>query len=304
MRVTPEKIKSKLFELQFRLGRLDTLLISYGLAHYVVSEIMGLDWVNSKLTPFGSTHDTFFKPKPKTTLEVHQQQGRLMEFADILYSLQDMEGFEDKILELTKISSKNRLQHIEDIVMELSIAKMIFKKNPKSKFIAPINAQGVRTPDLKISIPKGDVFAEIKCRRESNPTSRSWLKNNLYDAGNQLKNSPVSQKAPTGIFLRVGTYLKDSNDGNADREKITNDFFSNFTNVNFVYYLWEEWIINPDNSGGVLDKFKYFHNPDSIYPLEGTDTIIQEVNSVEMSADGNSVSYSYLGPTRNQFPKF
>ncbi len=292
-RVTSKELQSKLFELQLRHRNIDTLAAAYGLGYFLISEILGSEWTDSKLSLSGAHHGTFFKSKRLTELEMHQYQGRVMELADTLFVLQDMQGFGSKVTELSKIS-KRRSEHLEDLVIELHIAKMIFQNNKQTKFITPLKGQRIRTPDLEIPLSGGSIFADIKCRREDMPTEGKWLIKRLAEASSQLKNSPISQAAPTGIFLRVGQTLKGSTNANADGERIANKFFSNNTHVNFIQFVWENWIVNANGSGGYMISFKQFNNPKPLHQISGTDMIIKEISSSSISYDGTYLPYAYL----------
>lgn len=73
-----------------------------------------------------------------------------------------------------------------------------------------------------------------------------------------------------------------------------NEFFLNNPQVNLVELVWENWIVNPDGSGGYIIKFKKFDNPKPRYPVSGTDMLIREVSSIPISFDGTSLPYSFL----------
>lgn len=125
--VTSEKLQSKLFELQLRLGYLEALAKAFGLACFIISEILGKEWADSKLFLRG-TPGTYFKSRRLTSLEKHQYQGRVMQFADNLFILQSMQGFEFKVSEILELD-RGQKEQLEDLATELQIAKMIFNNN-------------------------------------------------------------------------------------------------------------------------------------------------------------------------------
>ena len=178
------------------------------------------------------------------------------------------------------------------MAVELQIAKLIFINNKNSRFIS--RNKSSRTPDIEIPLLDKSVFLEIKSRREDIPTDGNWLWDRLEEASSQLKNSPIAQNAPTGIFLRVGPYLKNSFNANADGERLANEFFSNNPHVNFIHLVWENWIVNSNGSGGYMIKFKQFDNPKPLHPISGTDLFIKEVSSISISYDGTYLPYAYL----------
>lgn len=145
-----------------------------------IRHFFGLDWTSRTFladAPSGQTHLTL----DLSSVEAGQRSiFRFLEFAETLFNLQEVEGFDDRI-EYMKTAD------LESSCAELNIAKFLYIHDIPFKFVIPQKQKRGEDYDIELTYPDGRVAcAEVKCRVEAAEIRPELLKNPFGLAVKQL----------------------------------------------------------------------------------------------------------------------
>jgi hypothetical protein len=118
--------------------------------------------------------------------------SRVLEFAETLFNLQNLEGFDDRIDQM-------RTGEIEAMFAEFDFARFLYVHNIKFKFVTPTGEKG-KDYDFAIEYADGrEACADAKCRLEGTEVRADTLVNSLKKA--RANNLPPDK--PGIIFVKV-----------------------------------------------------------------------------------------------------
>jgi len=120
-----------------------------------------------------------------------EQTFRVVDLAELLFNLQNIEGFDDCI-------SRMRQGVIEPTFAELDLGRMLFLSDVAFRFVKPGGKKG-DDYDIEIKLPDWPrVCADAKCKVESTEFSASTVRQALDKARKQFPNN-----LPSIIFVKV-----------------------------------------------------------------------------------------------------
>lgn len=164
---------------------------AYFLAVRIIRHFLCLGWLETHVMNKTAPTD-FFRNDCSTGERTDVHIRRVIEFAEMLWSLARIDGFDKLLLQL------NDPLGIEGTFAELEVGKLLMICGVHFRFVVP---QGTREKDydLEIFMPDGrSAFADTKCKIESTSISPSTIKTSLNKAREQLP-----PDSPGMIFLKV-----------------------------------------------------------------------------------------------------
>jgi hypothetical protein len=124
-------------------------------------------------------------------IQAEIQSFRLVDFAELLFNLQYVDGFDDCI-------RKMRDGNIEGTYAELDLGRMLYQSSIEFRFVVTSGQKGDDF-DIEISLNDGTVVcADAKCKIESTDFSERTVLNSLHDARTQFPDH-----RPSIIFMKV-----------------------------------------------------------------------------------------------------
>jgi hypothetical protein len=116
---------------------------------------------------------------------------RVIDFAEMLYNLQSIEGYDNCVAQLND-------PQLEGTLAELEVGKLLQIHGVRFRFIVPQGVSGMDY-DLEVFMPDSrSAVADTKCKIESSSTSKSTIKSQLEKARSQLPSD-----SPGMVFLKV-----------------------------------------------------------------------------------------------------
>jgi len=124
-------------------------------------------------------------------IKSEQQSFRLVDLAEILFNLQNVEGFDDCIEQM-----KNG--NIEGTYAELDLGRMLYVSDVNFCFVKPSGKKGDDF-DIEITLSDGmHVCADAKCKIEATVFSENTVLNSLEQARTQFPSD-----RPSVVFVKV-----------------------------------------------------------------------------------------------------
>jgi hypothetical protein len=155
----------------------------------VVKYYFGEEWVERHVMPNGVSG--FLRQDNQDRVRSEEQSFRVVDFAELLFNLQSVEGFDDCI-------SRMKQGVIEPTYAELDLGRMLFLSGIEFRFVKPAGERG-NDYDIEINLPDWPrVCADAKCKVESTAFSASTVRQALDKARKQF---PADR--PSIIFVKV-----------------------------------------------------------------------------------------------------
>lgn len=265
-------------------------------AREIVCFLLGHDWwVRNVWQEMGQAarRMEYLRLDMKTERAPTESVDRLISLADSLFAVQHSKGFDFKLDELRAMSPEQPNVVLEDIAIELEVAKLLVRSGHEIEFVEPKKDQRGQDFDLRLTLRTGEnANVEIKCKREETPVNAKSLRNSLRDLRGQLP------KGIAGVgFVRL-PYEWVADDGFADEVRsVLEGFFRNTGRVNAVVFVWEEWLDLGDGALARAQKFRIELNPNPACPLDALATILPAL--IEFHVDDAAhfrLSFGDFGP--------
>ncbi len=193
----------------------------YALSLAILDALMGGQWVLTNVVEKHGSLD-YFRASADST-ERFKNPARVITFAEMLFNLQDVEGFERRLPHL-------RSGDVESGVAELQCAAILIAAGFQIRF----RDEGY---DLDICLPGGDAAAEIKRKLESTEPSMETISNTLIDARKQL---PTDR--PGFVFLNIPDRWIAEPAATAVMQRALDGVFRNTGRITTVILWWESTV--------------------------------------------------------------
>jgi hypothetical protein len=124
--------------------------------------------------------------------EGERKTSRILDFAETLFNLQHIEGFDDRIDQM-------RAGQVESTFAEFDFARFLYIHDIPFKFITPTGVKG-KDYDFGIEYADGrEACADAKCRLEGTEVRADTIKNSL----NNARTSNLPPDKPGIVFVKV-----------------------------------------------------------------------------------------------------
>ena len=175
-RITKQHLLSVVLRLPYQIVLRDTDR-TYWVAISVIKYFFGKDWLDEHLDPEGP--DGFLRQMPDDEAAQNMQAYRILDLAELLFNLQDADGFADCI-------ERMKNGDIEGTYAELDFGRMLHMHGVKFHFVAPLGKRG-SDYDIEIECTDGlTICADAKCKIQSTEFSLKTISNTLHDARTQF----------------------------------------------------------------------------------------------------------------------
>ena len=233
----------------------------YALSTTVLRIFLGDEWCDSQLPGTPRAHHLF----QQTGLEAEARmraQSWTVALAEMLFNLQDVAGFDDRL-------EKLRSSELEAAVAELEAARLLVFSGLPFRFVEATGQKG-SDYEMKVVLSGGDAAsAEVKSKAESTPLSRQTILNSLKKAAGQ-----VPADSPALIFLRLPASWLTKSQVRSTVETAVDTHFRKSGRVVAVVLFWEEWHLTETGALLRLAKFREMTNQKStFYKPENSDLI-------------------------------
>jgi hypothetical protein len=214
----------------------------------IIRGFMGLNYLKKHFDP-DLPKESFFKISYGTSEKEATKNYRVIDFAEVLINLRDIEGFDQCITRMREADNP------ESGLAELHIAKMLYVNRWPFKFVKPRGNRG-NDYDMEISRNNLTMCADTKCKIETTDLSSKTITSTLENGRTQLP------PGGPGVFL---VKIPQKWMENPDWEQITvqgaRDFFAMGTQrvVSVVFYM--ESLHYQDGWLGQGHLFKEIINP-------------------------------------------
>lgn len=211
----------------------------YALAVTVLGKFLGGGWLDRNLQePQG---EDYFRPvsDQSSTDDLFKHVERAVLVAEMLFSLKDVDGFDQKLKSL-------KLDDVESYVAEFQAAAFLHGAGVKFGFRLPIVGLG-EDYDLDIDLGDGTQAAgNTKCKVEATNLSEKTVRNALEDARKKLPTNRAGF-----VFMSIPEHWAK----NPEFEKAIRDALDSVMRqskrITMVFLWWEEW-----NTHGAVRVFK------------------------------------------------
>jgi hypothetical protein len=170
----------------------DPTITVYHTAKYILSDILGREWVARHIEKRSEGVESFFRSAFSDGAEAALHVVRVISLAEMMVNLQHVHGYSECASQL-----KNPHQ-IESTYAELEVGKLLFLHGVRFEFNQPTKIKG-QDFDLRIWCSNGrEAVADTKCKEETGQPSANTIRNSLDRARGQL---PAHQ--PGFVFIKV-----------------------------------------------------------------------------------------------------
>jgi hypothetical protein len=220
-----------------------TFLLSLAIVKYYFGE----EWVEKYVMP--SDEPGFLRQDNVDQVRSEEQSFRIVDFAELLFNLQNVDGFDDCIARM-----KQGL--IEPTYAELDLGRMLYLSEIAFRFVIPKGKRGDNY-DIEIILPEWPIVcADAKCKIESTEFSAATVRNSLDTARKQF---PANY--PSIVFVKVppqwGRFPAPVNDILA---QVAQEFMRGTGRIVSVKY-FTSYIVWRDGGVTHTHRFKEYSNP-------------------------------------------
>lgn len=170
--------------------RVNGVTESFMLAMYLLGKFFGEAWQNEYITP-DTARTNYLRIDESTDQRRDLTALRVIDLAEIIFNLQEVEGFDDCI-------ARMGAGDIEGTFGELDLGRMLYLNRVPFRFVRPSGVKGADY-DAKITYPDGtELCADAKCKIDTTPLGEKTIMNTLQSARKQLP-----KNEPGAIFVKV-----------------------------------------------------------------------------------------------------
>jgi hypothetical protein len=180
-----------------------------------------------------------------------EQSFRIVDLAELLYNLQNVEGFDDCI-------ERMRKGLLESTYAELDLGRMLYLSSIDFRFVVPC---GKKSNDYDIEIKLSDwpkVCADAKCKLETTDFSRETVRNALDKARKQFP-----AECPSIVFVKLPSQWR--NEPSPVRDilyEVAMEFLRGTGRIVSVKY-YTSRIVWRDGAVTYIQAFKEYSNPNN-----------------------------------------
>jgi hypothetical protein len=157
---------------------------SFWLSVAVIKYFFGEEWIEEHLSPQRAA-DGFLRVVPGEAADTQISAFKIVDFAELLYNLQDIPGFYVCI-------DRIRRGTLEPTYAELDLGRMLYCGGVEFRFVEPQQQKGLDY-DIEIRLPDGVlVCADAKCKVDSTDFSVDTVRRSLEKARTQFPTDPYN----------------------------------------------------------------------------------------------------------------
>jgi hypothetical protein len=167
---------------------------TWTLATNVIGHFFGKEWVKANIPQDAANTNPpgFFRMDFSSPEKRDLKNARMLDFAETLFNLQHVEGFDDRVDQM-------RTGDAESCLAEFDFAKLLYIHDVDFRFVIPSGRKG-RDYDYRIAFRDGrSACADAKCRIESSEIRPDAIRHALETA--RKKNLPRDE--PGIVFVKV-----------------------------------------------------------------------------------------------------
>jgi hypothetical protein len=255
--ITADNLRAHIGAREADLGRtMPCGLRQMSAAYLLANHLVGNDWVQRNLTI--DSPSSFLTKGIPGSLDRLYFEHRLVALGEILFNLQQVEGFTGRAASL-------RTSTLETAIGELEGACVLLRSGIPFRFVQPSGIAGSDF-DVEAIVGATTVACEMKSKLESTTSTAESVKNTLDRAREQLP-----QTSPGLVFLRLPyTWLTNDQFRDAIVPGIEAALRSS-RRISGVVAHWEEWRpLKPEGAFSVT-RFHLWKNPAPRIDLEALD---------------------------------
>jgi hypothetical protein len=236
---------------------------SFQLSVAIVAHFFDEEWIKQHVSPASSAAG-FLRLIPGESLETQLSTFRIVDFAEILWNLQDIDGFDLCIERMAK-------GNIEATYAELDFGRMLYVNDVNFRFVEPQQKKGSDF-DIEIILADGLVLCgDAKCKIETTEFSEATVMNSLSHARKQFPSD-----RPSIVFVKIPSQWLLQPAANRSLNEIAQDFLRGTGRIVSVKYYtstvaWKDgWIThdhifaeisNPNNRFDAERDWRMFASP-------------------------------------------
>ena len=171
--------------------RNDANKLRWQLAVSIIMHFLGRDWV-LKNFPQDDKRPGFFRLDFSSDVAREHKTARILDFAETLYNLQHIEGFDSRIDQM-------RTADAESTYAEFDFAKFLYGADVSFKFVVPSGVAGKDYDYLVTYSDRRTACADAKCRVEGEEINPAALGRILESA----RSKSLPRDEPGLIFVKV-----------------------------------------------------------------------------------------------------
>jgi hypothetical protein len=196
--------------------------LTFTLAMTVIRHFLGQQWCEDHIIQDAehTRSDGFLRLNFTPGFEGERKTSRILDFAETLFNLQHVEGFDDRLNQM-------RAGQIEATFAEFDFARFLYIHDIAFRFVKSTGAQG---EDYDVDIEYADgrqSCADAKCRLEDTEVRADTIKNSLAKA--RRNNLPPDK--PGIIFVKVPQTWLERDDVRKDIYGVVEGFLRNTERV-------------------------------------------------------------------------
>jgi hypothetical protein len=174
--------------------RADQVRLTFTMAVTIICHFFGKQWhLNNILQDAAHSRPAGFLRLDFTPgLEGERKTSRILDFAETLFNLQHIEGFDDRVDQM-------RAGQVEATFAEFDFARFLYIHDIPFKFVTPTGMKG-KDYDFGIEYADGrEACADAKCRLEGTEIRAETIKNSL----NKARTNNLPPDKPGIVFVKV-----------------------------------------------------------------------------------------------------
>ncbi len=233
----------------------DEVFLAYGLAIEVLRFYLESEWVNTNVFPFekvttsqAHSRRSFLRTESSKHDEKFEYQDRVIKLAELLFNLCSVEGFEEKLEDLSN-------KDLESVYAELQCAGFIAHRSIPFRFVTPSGTRGCDYDVEMLNVEGKPIPTEIKTKVEGTAISMSTIKSSLDAARRQLPSG-----CPGVAFVKIPEAWVSDPEVAEQVAQALEEFFRNTTRVAAIVFFWEEWMLLSTGQSVCLEKFRVKRN--------------------------------------------
>jgi hypothetical protein len=220
---------------------------AFWLSVAIAKYFFGQKWIDDHVRP--ERLPGFLRQDDEDKIRSEEQSYRMVDLAELLFNLQNVEGFDDCI-------DRMRQGFIEATYAELDLGRMLYLSETAFRFIKP---QGKKENDYDIEIKLPDwprVCADAKCKLETTDFTPNTVRNALDSARKQFP-----PDFPSIIFVKIPSRWRDFPQPVTDiLYEVASEFLRQTGRIVSVKY-YTSRIVWRDGAVTHVQAFKEFSNP-------------------------------------------
>jgi hypothetical protein len=196
--------------------------LTFTLAVTVICHFFGKDWYYKHVfqDAENSKPPGFMRIDYTPGFEGERKTSRVLDFAETLFNLQNIEGFDDRVEQM-------HTAEVEAAFAEFDFARFLYIHDIEFKFVIPSGVKG-QDYDFGVEYADGrDACADAKCRLEGTEMRAETVRNSL----NKARQNNLPPDKPGIVFVKVPQTWLEQNEVRLGIYAVVRDFLRNTERV-------------------------------------------------------------------------